>query len=189
LGLSGLFDSETIEIIFVTEVSDTLISGFKFIDDQKENIKLIKVSVDALNTKNLISNKWELKSLIKVEDDLNEFWDSSDSEKGLIESDLYDKKIQINLNKNETFVTTVDSDTLTYGSWSLDKSAQIVKLVNEYIEDDEFFYQNAYLTIMEVDSEKLKLFKKEDIRTEKGGFERIKFIEQYEKVVTNAKTP
>ncbi|MGD1960979.1 MAG: hypothetical protein ACFB2Y_19125 [Fulvivirga sp.] len=167
-------------LIFITEVTDSIISGFRFHENNKKQVTLKKAIANTNKLNGLISNNWKLDSYEKIEDN-GSSWSNNgnDVEKSLKISDLRDKKIIMDLRNENRFLIRSGQDTVTIGEWRLSTSGRLIELTSYYYENGHDLVRNHFLTILEVDSNNLKIFRRENIDYENNEYGNVKFIENY----------
>lgn len=183
LSISELDGSSLNNVIFVTEVSDSLISGYKFINKKRSPVTFLKANVGTKNVKRLLSRKWKLSAFEEVQDEYGIVEDSfNDVEKTLKLSDLKENRIIFNLTEDNLFTINVDNDTLTHGSWRLSNSGRLVELTSKYYDNGHTLIRNHFLSIIELDSSHLQIYRRENIKSGENESEKLQFIETYEPV-------
>ncbi|MEQ8475536.1 MAG: hypothetical protein RIB54_04795 [Fulvivirga sp.] len=184
ISLSELEGNGLNSTIIITEISDSLISGYEFIDGDKSLIQLsiAKTNFDQINK--FLLKEWVLKGFEEVKDEYGEYWSSFGGvEKGLKMDDLENNKISLCFNKNQLFSIKVNRDTLTHGTWRLSNSGKLIELTSRYLEDGHNLVRNHFLTMIKIDSNQMKIFRRENIESSEGEFARVKFIENYEPAI------
>ncbi|UII31947.1 hypothetical protein LVD17_27030 [Fulvivirga ulvae] len=181
LSISELDGGALNNVIIVTDISDSLIRGFKFVNGERLPIKLTLVQSNTEQIIASLSKDWTLTGFEEVKDEYGEFWNSFGGvEKGIKLSDLENSKITFHLGEKNLFVIKVNNDTLTHGSWRLSSSGRLIELTSRYLEDGNKLLRNHFLSIIKIDSNQLQIYRRETIESSEGEFARLRFIENYE---------
>lgn len=181
LSISGLDGGALNNVIIITDVSDSLITGFKFNNSQKSPIKLTLAQSNTDQIIASLSRDWVLTGFEEVKDEYGEFWNSFGGvEKGLKMSDLEKSKITLHFDEKNLFVIKVNNDTLTHGAWRLSNSGQLIELTSRYLKNGHKLVRNHFLSIIKIDSNQLQIYRRENIESSESEFARLSFIETYE---------
>ncbi|UII32131.1 hypothetical protein LVD17_27995 [Fulvivirga ulvae] len=169
-------------VYYIEKMGDEEMSGFTYINGIKEVVSLKKVENIRERVEMQILGKWHLEEYKKVHDAITEFSSSFwDLEGGIRESDFEIKQIIMNLDDDGSFYRLVDLDTLEKGRWRIENSGKLLELISEIKEGEIRRSRSNFLTVLGLDSARLKIFRNEYVKVEDNEFEVTKFIEQFKK--------
>ena len=170
-------------VFYIEKIGDVEMSGFTYINGIKEVVSLKKVENNREKVEKQILGKWHLEEYKKVHDAITEFSSSFwDVEQGIRESDFEIKHIIMDLDNDGSFYRLVDLDTLEKGRWRAENSGKLLELVSEFKEGEIRRSRSSFLTVLGLDSARLKIFRNEYVKVEDNEFEVTKFIEHFKKI-------
>ncbi|UZR96004.1 hypothetical protein [Chondrinema litorale] len=177
------FESNYHQLFILENISANVIDGYTYNwQGEKTPFQLSFIESDTNNKTQLIG-EWQIDSYKEIIPEyFNDIWYTLEDEKGITESDLEAKNIFMYFYSDQTFQIKVKDNTIMSGRWELDPSDKIIKLRSEHIYNNEKSYRTTHISIININQQELKVFKKEDIITDPHSFERKGYIEIYKRI-------
>ena len=179
LVINEVLDNTGSQYFVIENVSDTLITGFKFDwwTGERKQIRLKAVSNNK-TTSSMILGDWQLESFSEEHLDFDgyEVWATFGEERGIDIADLQNKTLSISFNEDGRFEYLANNQLISRGTWHLDNTGKIVRLRAAYSDETS---RTTYQSIITLNSTTLVVYKTEDIAKGETEFEVKRYIETF----------